>query len=128
MTVWIKFNKLFNPLSANPAKWSNTLKQFKQFESLKSLSFTLYFYIYTCKCILFTVVVLWSISLGLFINLPLTSVSANICELNLVRSFKYGGRKHSSSNHGVFMLMVRLRHCFNLIFLFLVFQQDILQK
>ena len=25
---WPKDNVMFNPLSANPAKWSNTLKQF----------------------------------------------------------------------------------------------------
>ena len=64
----------------------------------------------------------------LLINSSLLSVAANICELNLARSFKYGGRKHSPSNHELFMLMVRLRHCFCLIFLYHVFQQDIYQK
>ena len=75
-----------------------------------------------------TVAASWSIALDLFINLPLLSVAANICELNLARSFKYGGRKHSPSNHELFMLMVRQKHCNYLIILFQVFQANILQK
>ena len=75
-----------------------------------------------------TVAASWSIALDLFINLPLLSVAANICELNLARSFKYGGRKHSPSSHELFMLMVRLKHYIYLIILFRVFQANILQK
>ena len=70
----------------------------------------------------------WSVALDLFVNLLLLLVAANICELNLARSFKYGGRKYSPSSHELFMLMVRLKHCIYLIILFRVFQANILQK